>query len=119
MKPVLGICLGYEALAELFGGRLIQMPKPMHGIRNKGTIISRDRIFKGLPDEFSIGHYHSWIIEEKDMPGELEILMKDQNGLPMAFRHKKLDLTGLQFHPESVMTEHGDVLIRNWLTAEC
>lgn len=117
VKPVLGICLGYEALAELFGGKLIQMSEPMHGIRNKGTIVSRDRIFNGLPDTFFIGHYHSWIIEENGMPDKLEILMKDQNDLPMAFRHRELELTGLQFHPESVMTEHGDVLIRNWLTA--
>jgi len=114
-KPILGICLGYEALAELFGGKLVQMPEPMHGIRNKGIVVSRDRIFVGLPSEFFIGHYHSWIIEEKDMPAELEILMKDQEGLPMAFRHRKFDLTGLQFHPESVMTEYGGAMIRNWL----
>jgi anthranilate synthase component 2 len=119
VKPVLGICLGYQALAELFGGKLIQMPKPMHGVRSRGTVISRDRIFDGLPDEFFIGHYHSWIIEEEEMPSELEILMKDENGLPMAFRHKELDLTGLQFHPESVMTEFGGDLLRNWLTASC
>jgi len=114
-KSILGICLGYEALVELFGGKLIQMPEPMHGIRNKGKIIKKDNIFKDLPNEFFIGHYHSWIIEENEMPSELEILMKDENGLPMAFRHKKYDLSGLQFHPESVMTEFGREIISNWL----
>lgn len=114
-KSILGICLGYEALAELFGGKLAQMPEPMHGIRNKGKIIKNASIFNGLPNEFFIGHYHSWIIEEKGMPAELEILMKDENNLPMAFHHKKHDLTGLQFHPESVMTEFGLEMIRNWL----
>ena len=115
-KPVLGICLGYEALAELFGGKLVQMSEPMHGIRNRGLIVRNDRIFEGLPREIQIGHYHSWIIEEPDMPAELEILMKDESGLPMAFRHRTFDLTGLQFHPESVMTEFGDVMIGNWLS---
>lgn len=115
VKSILGICLGYEALAELFGGRLVQMPEPMHGIRNRGVVVSGNRIFNGLPDTFFIGHYHSWIIEAKGMPAELEILMKDEDGLPMAFRHKQFDLTGLQFHPESVMTEFGGAMIRNWL----
>jgi len=114
-KSMLGICLGYEALAELFGGKLVQMPEPMHGIRNKGKIVKQDNIFKGLPVEFFIGHYHSWIIEEKGMPEELEILMQDENKLPMAFKHKQFNLTGLQFHPESVMTEFGLEMIKNWL----
>lgn len=114
-KSILGICLGYEALAELFGGKLVQMTEAMHGIRNKGRIIRKESIFEGLPDEFLIGHYHSWIVEEKEMPDELEILMKDENGLPMAFRHKQFHLAGLQFHPESVMTDFGLEIIKNWL----
>ena len=116
-KSILGICLGYEALAELFGGKLVQMPEPMHGFRNKGIVVKQDSIFNGLPTEFFIGHYHSWIIKENGMPPELEILMKDETGLPMAFRHKQFDLTGLQFHPESVMTEFGLEIIRNWLNS--
>ena len=114
-KSMLGICMGYEALAELFGGKLVQMPEPMHGIRNKGIVVKKDSIFNGLPAEFFIGHYHSWIIEESGMPAELDILMKDENNLPMAFRHKSYNLTGLQFHPESVMTEFGMEMIKNWL----
>jgi anthranilate synthase component 2 len=116
-KNMLGICLGYEALAELFGGKLAQMPEPMHGIRNKGRIVKKDNIFKDLPAEFFIGHYHSWIIQENGMPDKLEILMKDENGLPMAFKHNTYALTGLQFHPESVMTDFGLEMIRNWLQA--
>lgn len=114
-KSILGICLGYEAIAELFGGKLVQLAEPLHGARNKGKVLKMDRIFQGLPEEFYIGHYHSWIVEENGMPAELEILMKDDTGLPMAFRHKTYNLTGLQFHPESVMTEYGQEMIRNWL----
>jgi anthranilate synthase component 2 len=114
-KTILGICLGFEALAELFGGKLRQLQQPMHGLRNKGHILCSDPIFKGLPQQFYIGHYHSWIISENEMPAELEIILKDENGLPMAFRHHKYDLVGLQFHPESVMTDFGYELIRNWL----
>jgi len=114
-KNILGICLGFEALAELFGGKLRQLQQPMHGLRNKGHILCSDPIFKGLPQQFYIGHYHSWIISENEMPAELEIILKDENGLPMAFRHHKYDLVGLQFHPESVMTDFGYELIRNWL----
>jgi len=116
-KSLLGICLGYQALAELFGAKMVQLPEPMHGLRNKGIVINQDRIFKGLPNEFFIGHYHSWSVEEKNMPAELQILMQDENGLPMAFRHRHLDLVGLQFHPESVMTEFGVEMIKNWLEA--
>lgn len=114
-NAILGICLGFEALAELFGGKLRQLQQPLHGLRNKGHILCSDPVFKGLPQQFYIGHYHSWIIPENEMPSELQIIMKDENGLPMAFRHQKYDLVGLQFHPESVMTEFGHELIRNWL----
>jgi len=116
-KSILGICLGYEAIAEMFGGKLRQLQHPMHGLRNKGQLLCSDPIFKGLPQQFFIGHYHSWIIPEAEMPPVLKITMKDENGLPMAFRHQKYDLAGLQFHPESVMTEFGHELIRNWLSS--
>lgn len=114
-KSILGICLGYEAICELFGGKMKQMPHAMHGFQNKGIVLNNDVLFRGLPDQFNIGHYHSWIIEETEMPAELNLLMKDEIGLPMAFRHKQYDLAGLQFHPESVMTEFGQQIISNWL----
>ncbi len=114
-KSILGVCLGYEAIGELFGAKLSKLPAPMHGVQNKGIIVSDDKIFKALPSEFNIGHYHSWIIKEINMPNELQILLKDENGFPMAVRHKTYDLTGLQFHPESIMTEFGKEMICNWL----
>ena len=114
-KNFLGVCLGYEALAQLCGGKLVRLPEPMHGIRNKGKVVINNGIFKGLPQEFYIGHYHSWIIEKESMPPELEPAMEDENGLIMAFRHRRYKLTGLQFHPESVMTEYGLEMIGNWM----
>jgi len=114
-KSILGICLGYEAIAELCSGNLVQLPAPMHGMRNKGRVLAVAKIFKGLPQEFFIGHYHSWIIEKDTFPAELESTLEDENGLIMAFRHSTLDLHGLQFHPESIMTEYGFEMINNWL----
>ena len=114
-KTFLGICLGYEAIAELCGGKLIHLPEPMHGIRNTGKVLADAEIFQGLPRDFYIGHYHSWIIEKESFPPELESTLEDENGLIMAFRHRQLDLQGLQFHPESVMTEFGFEMVRNWL----
>jgi anthranilate synthase component 2 len=111
----LGICLGFEAIVEFFGGIHQKLPKPLHGYRNKGKIIKRHDVLKGLPEEFYIGHYHSWFTVEESLPEELEILIKDELGLIMAVAHKKYDLTGLQFHPESVMTEYGKEMICNWL----
>ncbi|NOY49200.1 MAG: aminodeoxychorismate/anthranilate synthase component II [Chlorobi bacterium] len=116
-KPILGICLGYEAIGKMFGARLSKMDEPMHGIKNHGEIIVNDKIFTGLPGRFAIGHYHSWIIYETDMPAELGILLKDENGMPMAVRHRSLDIKGLMFHPESIMTDFGKEMIGNWLSA--
>ena len=114
-KSILGICLGYEALGEMFGACLTKLALPMHGIQNKGRILVNNKIFTGLPYAFKIGHYHSWIIEEASIPPALEIILKDENELPMAFAHKRLDITGLMFHPESIMTEYGKEMIANFL----
>lgn len=114
-KSLLGVCLGYEAIAQLCGGKLVRLPEPMHGLRNKGKVLVEGHVFKGLPREFYIGHYHSWIIERKSFPNELEATLEDENGLIMAFRHRQYDLAGFQFHPESVMTEYGLEMIENWI----
>jgi len=114
-KSILGVCLGYEAIGEIFGAKLTKMSDPMHGIQNYGTSLKNDLIFVGLPDKFKIGHYHSWIIQEQQMPECLEITMKDENDLPMAFKHKDYKIRGLMFHPESIMTEFGKEIIGNWL----
>ncbi len=92
--PMLGICLGHEAIAEIFGAKLIPMEEPMHGIKNKAYVTKIDNLFKGLPGEFNIGHYHSWNIDDKTLPDEIEIILRDENNLNMAIRHKKYNLTG-------------------------
>ena len=114
-KSILGICLGYEALGEMFGAHLTKLPQPMHGIQNRGRVVVSNNIFNGLPSGFKIGHYHSWIIEEASIPLALDVILKDENEMPMAFAHKSLDITGLMFHPESIMTEYGREMLANWL----
>ncbi len=114
-KSILGICLGYEALAEVLGAKLKQLEKPLHGIRNLGTITKQHPVFNGLPDQFHIGHYHSWLADESTFPEYLKVIMRDQNGDNMAFCHNQLRLVGILFHPESVMTEFGLEMIKNWL----
>jgi len=113
-KTILGVCLGNEAIAVLFGAKLTQMKEPMHGIKNKAQVIIRDDIFKGIPDHFYIGHYHSWNIDESTLPKELEIIVRDEDRLNMAIRHINYDIIGLQFHPESIMTDYGLEMIKNW-----
>jgi anthranilate synthase component 2 len=114
-KSFMGICLGHEAIAELFGGKLVRMTSPWHGVQGPGIVLKKDYLFRGLPDQFKIGHYHSWIMEKETLPEELEITMVDDGGRIMAIRHRDYDLVGLQFHPESVMTEHGLRMMENWL----
>ena len=114
-KSMLGICLGHEAIAELFDAKLVRMPSPWHGIQGPGYVIKNSRIFEGLPSQFSIGHYHSWIIDRETLPEQLVVTMEDDQGRIMAIEHRKYDLTGLQFHPESVMTEYGLEMMKNWL----
>jgi len=114
-KSILGICLGHEAIAELFDAKLVKMPEPWHGIQGPGIVIKDDVLFKGLPSQFKIGHYHSWIMERETLPKEFKITMVDEAGRIMAIRHQDYDLVGLQFHPESIMTEYGLEMMGNWL----
>ncbi len=115
-KDMLGICLGFEAIGECFGARLVPLPKPLHGIRNIGHQLFDDEIFENIPEKFNIGHYHSWNFQDEAFPNDLQISLRDENGLIMAFKHAEYKLRGLQFHPESVMTEHGLQIINNWLS---
>jgi anthranilate synthase component 2 len=114
-KDFLGVCLGFEALLEFLGAPLSLLPEPMHGIQNQGILLQKDKIFSGLPETFKIGHYHSWFVKEEDFPEDCEVLMKDELGLIMAFRHKKYALRAVHFHPESYMTPLGVQIIRNWM----
>jgi len=114
-KSMLGICLGFEALAENFSTEIIPLSRPMHGLRNRLILSGEHYIFKGLPKNFMIGHYHSWTLDGSTFPPVLQTIATDESGMIMGFSHKKYDLTGLMFHPESIMTEYGFEMIGNWL----
>lgn len=115
-KSMLGICLGHQAIAETFGGSLINMENVMHGIAVETKILDKnDYLFKGLPGKFLAGHYHSWIVDAETLPDSLQITAIDEQNNIMAMSHKQFDLKGLQFHPESILTEYGEQLIKNWM----
>ena len=113
-KSILGICLGHQAIAEHFGTNLINLAAPLHGVASKIEIVKADYLFENLPKHFKIGHYHSWVVSEA-ISEDLEVLAKDELGNIMALKHKKYDIRGLQFHPESILTENGKTLLTNWI----
>ena len=115
-KTILGVCLGHQAIGEAFGGNLVNLSTVYHGISTSCKVLpTGQKIFNGLPEEISIGRYHSWVVDEKGFPEELEITAVDENGYIMALRHKTYDVQGVQFHPESVLTPDGETMMRNWL----
>jgi len=115
-KRMLGVCLGHQGIAESFGGQLYNLPAVLHGIATDADIITgEDRLFQGLPTQFKVGRYHSWVVTPDTMPEELEITARDANGQVLALRHRKYDVRGVQFHPESILTEHGHQMLKNWL----
>lgn len=113
-KDILGICLGHQAIGEAFGGTLINLSEVVHGLASEVNV-REDLIFKGLPENFKIGRYHSWVINEQTLSPDLEITARTPDGQIMGVRHSKYKVRGLQFHPESVLTEHGVVMMKNWL----
>jgi anthranilate synthase component 2 len=119
-KSILGVCLGQQAIGEVFGGKLINLKEVYHGVATKIKVneqrtISENDIFKALPDELEVGRYHSWIVDKENFPKDLEITAEDENGYIMGLRHKTFDVQGVQFHPESVLTPDGEKMMRNWL----
>lgn len=115
-KSILGVCLGHQAIGEVFGGKLVNLTTVFHGVATNCTLRNADsKLFKNLPEQIEVGRYHSWIISEENFPDELEITAKDDNGYIMALQHKQYDVQGVQFHPESVLTPDGDIILRNWL----
>ncbi len=114
-KSILGVCLGHQAIAEVFGGTLINLDQPFHGIKTPIRLYTRDPLFRNLPGTIEAGRYHSWVVDHTSLPGELEINSEDLTGQIMGITHKKYDVRGVQFHPESVMTEYGYRIIENWL----
>jgi anthranilate synthase component 2 len=114
-KSMLGVCLGHQAIAEAFGARLKNLDEPLHGVSSELSVLSPCTLFKNCPLKFQIGHYHSWVVEENCLPPDLKVLAKDSRGNIMAIQHVKYHLFGVQFHPESVLTEYGHQIISNWL----
>lgn len=116
-KPILGVCLGQQAIGEVFGGQLINLSEVFHGIATKARILVDDEIlFQGLGKEIEIGRYHSWVVDREQFPEELEIIAVDENDQIMALRHRIFDIKGVQFHPESVLTPKGKEMIKNWVS---
>ena len=115
-KSILGVCLGQQAIGEVFGGKLINLDSVYHGVATEMEVIKDEILFKGIPRKFKAGRYHSWVVDSTNFPSELEITVKDENGYVMGLRHKKYDVRGVQFHPESILTEHGLEMIKNWLS---
>lgn len=113
-KSILGVCLGHQAIAEIFDCKLENMESPLHGIQSPINKITSDYLFEGTPDHFQIGHYHSWVVDP-DVSDQIEVTSLDQDGQVMSIRHKKHDVRGVQFHPESVLTESGRQIIKNWV----
>lgn len=115
-KSILGVCLGHQAIAEAYGASLYNMSEVLHGVSSKIKVVKpEDRLFNGIPSEYEICHYHSWNVNKEDLGSELEVTAYDELGEIMAISHKEYDVKGVQFHPESIMTEHGHKLLENWL----
>lgn len=115
-KSILGICLGMQAIAEFYGAKLYNLNHIAHGQKQQLNILLEDYIFKGLSNHMNIGLYHSWAVLPESVPNVLETIALNQNGIIMAIRHKNYDIRGLQFHPESIITNKGKQIIKNWLS---
>ena len=115
-KAILGICLGHQALAEFFGAELINMQEVHHGVARKTVICQSDYLWQSISTNFNTGRYHSWAVNADNLPRSLDVISKDEEqGTIMAFRHLKFDVRGIQFHPESILTEQGLQIIKNWV----
>lgn len=113
-KRILGVCLGQQAIGEVFGGELINLNEVYHGVATTITIVKDDYLFKDLPKKLEVGRYHSWVVHP-DLPTNLEATSFDKNGQIMSLRHKEFDIRAVQFHPESVLTPDGKTILKNWV----
>jgi anthranilate synthase component 2 len=115
-KSILGICLGHQAIGEVFGCKMLKMSNVMHGSKSfLTTYDTDDYLFKGLKNPIQVGHYHSWILDDKTISSNIKVIAESEN-LIMAITHKQYDVKGLQFHPESILTPQGEKILDNWLT---
>ncbi len=115
-KPILGVCLGHQAIGESFGGKLTNIGEVMHGVATPCHITVDDYLFEGLPKEIEIGRYHSWVVDVDGFPECMEVTSVSDEGFVMSLRHKEYDIRGIQYHPESVLTPDGKEILNNWLT---
>lgn len=113
-KNILGVCLGHQAIGESFGSALYNLPQVYHGMVTPIEVIKEDALFDGLPESFKVCRYHSWVIDKGTISSDLEITSVAENGNIMSLKHKEYNVRGVQFHPESIMTEHGIQLMKNW-----
>ena len=113
-KSILGVCLGMQAIAEVYGGRLLPLHTVYHGVATKVRHFGKDPLFKGVPETFMAGRYHSWIVDP-DLPATLKATAFDEHGQLMSLRHIQYDICGVQYHPESILTSHGKKILQNWL----
>lgn len=117
-KPILGICLGEQAIGEVYGARLTNLETVYHGVQTNICLAPDEYLFRGLPLEIAVGRYHSWVVSREGLPPCLEVTATSPEGHIMALRHRSLDVRGVQFHPESILTPEGETILRNWLYAE-
>ncbi len=116
-KSIFGVCLGQQAIGEVYGGTLSNLDKVYHGVAtNVKTVVDDELLFQGLPKEFEVGRYHSWVVDAT-LPDSLEATSFDENGQLMSLRHKNYDVRGVQFHPESVLTPNGKKMLENWVNS--
>jgi anthranilate synthase component II len=115
-KPMLGVCLGHQAIAEAFGGSLTNLERVMHGVATETVLESpADPIFQGMNSRFMSGRYHSWVVNESTLPACLTVTARDTEGIIMALSHRQWNIKGVQFHPESILTDNGAHIIENWI----
>lgn len=123
-KPMLGVCLGEQAIGEAFGGKLTNLKEVFHGVQTEillnekcsgSIVLERDYIFEGLPDRIPVGRYHSWVVDTEEFPEALAVTAISPEGHVMALKHREYDIHGIQFHPESVLTSDGKTIVANWL----
>ncbi|HKR03188.1 MAG TPA: aminodeoxychorismate/anthranilate synthase component II [Bacteroidia bacterium] len=115
-KKILGVCLGHQAIGEVFGAKLFNLTEVFHGLSREVNVIDKnEKLFTGIPSSFNAGRYHSWVIDKTTLPSCLKITSVDNNNEIMSVSHIDYDVKGVQFHPESILTEHGEKLLENWL----
>ena len=117
-KPILGVCLGHQAIGEVFGAQLENLSEVFHGVATEGIQLGNDILFNGLPRRITMGRYHSWVVSREGFPACLEVTAESDEGQIMALRHREYNVRGIQFHPESVLTPDGRTMLSNWLSAQ-